>query len=227
MITEKYEYQSLTRLDSDKGRSYATPMGDNVPSVTTIIGKTKPEESKLALKNWRKRIGDRQADLIVTEASARGTRMHKYLEDFILTDELKPAGSNPYSQQSREMAKKIIENGLVNMDEVWGMEVPLYYPKVYAGTTDCIGKYKGKPAIIDFKQTNRPKKKEWIEDYLIQLAAYGQAHDAVYESKIETGVVLMCSADYEFQHWVIEGDEFKENITKWWRRVEEYYNIHH
>ena len=227
MITKKFEYELLSRREVNNQRLYTTPTGEAVPSVTTILSKTKSEESKNALKNWRKRIGDKQADRIVQEAAGRGTRMHKYLEDYIINDELSKAGSNPYSQQSRKMAKLIIEQGLSQMSEIWGMEVSLYFPQIYAGTTDCVGIYDGKPAIIDFKQTNKPKKREWIEEYLIQLAAYSQAHNEIYNSKIETGVVLMCSAEFEFQYWVLEGAEFKQKTRMWWEKVEDYYKNHH
>ena len=123
----------------------------------------------------------------------------KYLEDYILNSELSKAGSNPVSQQSRKMAQEIVDNGLVNVNEFWGVEVPLYFPKIYAGTTDCVGLYEDGPAIIDFKQTNKPKKTEWIQDYFLQLAAYAEAHNEVHGTKITKGVILMCSAEFKFQ----------------------------
>ena len=158
MITEQYKYTALSRKEVDGKRLYSTPDGLAVPSVTTILDKTKPEEAKAALRNWRKRVGEQQANAISKEAAGRGTRMHKWLEDYCLTDEIGEPGSNPYSQQSHKMAGVIVEQGLDKMDECWGVEVPMYFPQVYAGTTDCVGLYNGKPAIIDFKQTNKPKK---------------------------------------------------------------------
>ena len=116
---------------------------------------------------------------------------------------------------------------MCDVDEFWGVEVPLYFPKIYAGTTDCVGTYKGNPAIIDFKQTNKPKKTEWIQDYFLQLAAYSEAHNEVHGSEIKTGVILMCSADFKFQMWVLEGEEFENNVKTWWNRVEQYYLKHH
>lgn len=227
MITERYSYEKISRKQVEGRRLYTTPNGDAVPSVTTILDKTKSEEKRQALRNWKKRVGEAKAQEIVTEASSRGTRMHKYLEDYILNSELSKAGSNPFSQQSRKMAQEIVDNGLVNVNEFWGVEVPLYFPKIYAGTTDCVGLYEDGPAIIDFKQTNKPKKTEWIQDYFLQLAAYAEAHNEVHGTKITKGVILMCSAEFKFQKWVLEGQEFQDNVKTWWNRVEQYYlNFH-
>ena len=223
MITEQYKYTALSRREIDGKRLYSTPDGLAVPSVTTILDKTKPEEAKAALRNWRKRVGDQQANAISKEAAGRGTRMHKWLEDYCLTGELGTPGSNPYSQQSHKMAGVIVEQGLNTMDECWGVEVPMYFPQVYAGTTDCVGLYNGKPAIMDFKQTNKPKKTEWVQDYFCQLCAYAEAHNEVYGTNIQQGVILMCSKDFEYQTWVIEGDEYNKHKRVWWDRVAQYY----
>ena len=223
MIKSLYDYHNLKRKSVDGKRLYSTPDGAAVPSVTTILDRTKSEEKKQALLNWKRRVGEKKAQEIVTEAAGRGTRMHKWLEDYVTTGELGQPGSNPYSQQSHKMATIIVEQGLCNASEYWGTEVPLYFPQVYAGTTDCVGVYNGKPAIIDFKQTNKPKKTEWIEDYFLQLCAYADAHNEVYGTDIQQGVVLMCSKDYEYQTWTIEGEEFDHYKRRWWDRVATYY----
>ena len=202
MITEQHNYKALTRKSVDGRRLYSTPDGLAVPSVTTILDKTKPEKAKQALLNWRKRVGETQAANITKEAAGRGTRMHKWLEDYVLTDDIGIPGSNPYSQQSHKMAEIIVEQGLSNMTECWGVEVPLYFPQIYAGTTDCVGIYNGKPSIIDFKQTNKPKKEEWVQDYFMQLCAYGNAHNEVYGTDIQQGVILMCTPDNFFQRFI-------------------------
>jgi penicillin-binding protein-related factor A (putative recombinase) len=121
------------------------------------------------------------------------------------------------------MANIIVEQGLDKMEECWGTEVPLYFPQVYAGTTDCLGVYNGKAAIIDFKQTNKPKKTEWIGDYFMQLCAYAAAHNEVHGTDIQQGVILMCSKDFQYQTWTIEGEDFEEYSRQWWTRVGEYY----
>jgi len=225
MITNRYQYHNLTRQQQNGSRLYSTPEGFKVPSVTTILDATKSEESRQALANWRNKIGHEKAQQITKEAAGRGTRMHKYLEDYVKTGILTESGGNPYSLQSRRMAEKIIAEGLSNVNEYWGLEVGLYFPELYAGTTDCVGLWQNKPAIIDFKQTNKPKKKEWIDDYFCQLTAYALAHNEVYQTDIKTGIILMCSQNLDFQYWVIEDQEFEHHTHRWLDRVEKFYRL--
>ena len=226
MITNKFDYKELTRTTTEHKRLYQCPDGNAVPSVTTILDKTKSAEKTKALANWRRSIGEAKATEIVTEAANRGTRMHKWLEDYVENNrDMGLPGTNPYSIQSHKMAQLIVENGLVNVDEMWGVEVSLYVPGLYAGTTDAVGVYKGAPAIIDYKQTNKPKKTEWIEDYFLQLCAYGAAHNEVYGTNIRQGVILMCSQDFQFQTWTVEGTEWDKWLDRWYDRVEQYYNL--
>ena len=222
-IPNKYNYVPMSRVEIDGKRRYATPDGEKLPSVTTILDATKSEESKKALHEWRKRVGVQKAQEITTEAAGRGTRMHKWLEDYIKTGVLNEPGSNPYSLQSHKMAQSIINQGLVKCNEYWGTEVPLYYPKIYAGTTDLVGVHDGDEAIMDHKQTNKPKKREWIEDYFVQLAAYANAHNEVHGTKIRKGVIFMCSADNLYQEFILEGTEFDKYTEIWFGRVEKYY----
>lgn len=223
MITEKFNYTQLKRASVEGRRLYTTPDGKAVPSVTTILDKTKSEEKRQALANWKKRVGDAKAQEIVTEAAGRGTRMHKYLEDYCIDSVLKEPGSNPFSQQANKMAQIIIEEGMCDMDEIWGTEVPMYFPELYAGTTDAVGSFNGQPSIIDFKQTNKPKKDEWVDDYKTQLVAYALAHNEVYGTNIKQGVILMCSKDFLFQKWIIKDEEFELFTEHWLNRVQTYY----
>jgi hypothetical protein len=234
LIIPKYNYSLISRESVEGKRLYLCPDGSKVPSVTTILDKTKPAEKIAALQNWKKAVGEEKAQQIVTEAANRGTRMHKFLEDLLITGVFNEAGTNPYSKISRLMASTIVENAFSNVDEFWGSEVGLYYEGLYAGTTDCVGVWKGEEAILDFKQTNKPKKREWIEDYFYQLTAYAQAHNKVHGTSIRTGVILMCSQPKvnekfeileppQYQEFVIELDEFDYWSNKWWDKVEEYY----
>ena len=226
MLIQKYDYTPISRDTVDGHRLYSLPDGTRVPSVTTILDKTKPQEKRDALENWRKRVGIDKAQQITTEAASRGTRMHKWLEDYVRNDrEMGEPGTNPNSQQSHKMAQQIVEHGLKHVDEVWGIEVPLYVPGLYAGTTDACGVYKGSPAIIDYKQTNKPKKTEWIEDYFLQLCAYAAAHNEVHGTDIRQGVILMCSQNYEFQTWTVSGNEWTIWMDRWFDRVEKYYKL--
>ena len=219
----KYKYEPLLRTTVDGSRKYATPDGEKLPSVTTILEATKPEEAKKALQEWRNRVGHKKAQEITTEAAGRGTRMHKWIEDYIKTGKIGEPGSNPYSIQSHTMAQSIINQGLINCSEHWGTEVPLYFPKVYAGTTDLCGIHDGSEAIMDHKQSNKLKKREWIEDYFLQLTAYANAHNEVHGTKIRKGVIFMCTADNVYQEFIVEGAEFDKWSDKWFKRVEEYY----
>ena len=223
LLIEKFNYVKLTRDESQGKRLYATPQGHRVPSVTTILDKTKPAEARAALANWKKAVGEKKAQEIVTEAAGRGTRMHKYLEDYVKGEPLRETVTNPFAQQSLDMARIVIEKGFPKISEVWGSEVPLYFPELYAGTTDCCGVHDGDEAILDFKQTNKPKKLEWIDDYFLQLTAYALAHNEVHGTNIRKGVILMCSKDYQYQEFILEPKDFDYWTNRWCDRVSEYY----
>jgi len=233
MIISRYDYTPCNRETVDGKRHYCLPDGSRVPSVTTILDRTKPQEERDALNQWRKNVGEERAQQITTEAANRGTRMHAYLEQYVLSGDMKPLPSNPYAHPSWFMAAEVILQGLKNVDEFWGVEVPLYYSGLYAGTTDCLGVWKGKPAIMDFKQSNKVKKREWIGGYFLQLAAYAQAHNNMHGTDIDTGVILMATqpkllpdntySTPEYLEFVVEGDEFAYWTEEWTKRVELYY----
>ena len=234
MITQRYNYTPLDRTTIDGKRHYCLPDGSKVPSVTTILDKTKPREKREALENWKKAVGEKRAQEITTEAANRGTRMHAYLEHYVLSADMKPLPSNPYAHPSWYMAAQVILQGLQpNVDEYWGVEVPLYYSGLYAGTTDLIGVWKGRPAIMDFKQSNKPKKREYIEDYFLQLAAYAAAHNEMHGTNIRDGVILMAvqpklleDGSYstpQYLEFEVEEKEFAHWSNEWMKRVELYY----
>jgi genome maintenance exonuclease 1 len=225
MITHNpiYNYQPLQRVDSTDGRRYNTPTG-YLPSVTTILSATKSEESKQKLQEWKKRVGVSEADRITKEASNVGTIMHSILEHWVLNKEYDP-GNNMIHTQAKMMADKVKENISPFISEIWGSEVNLYYPDLYAGTTDLVGMWKGKPAILDFKQTNKPKKREWIEDYFLQLSAYALAHNELYGTNITQGAIFMCSREGNFQLFEVSEGEFEFWKTEWTKRVERFYQI--
>ena len=229
MIIPKFDYTPLARESVEGKRHYALPDGSRVPSVTTILEKTKPAEEKQALQEWKKRVGEQRAQQITTEAANRGTRMHTYLERYVKNDDIGDFPTNPFAQPSWFMAAEVILKGLCNADEFWGSEVPLYYSGLYAGTTDLVGVWKGQPAIMDFKQSNKLKKREWIDDYFLQLAAYAAAHNDTHGTDIKTGVILMCvkpATEHEdpvYQEFVLEPKDFDYWSDQWMRRVELYY----
>ena len=215
-----YIYPTTVRETIDGQRHYLMSK-EKLPSVTTILAATESLEKTEALAKWRESKGEENATRIVDESAARGTAMHKILEKYIMEEgylDLTNIG-----KAAHNMAIRIIEQGLCNLTEFYGTECTLYYPGLYAGQTDLVGIHKGKDAIIDFKQTNKPKKREWIEDYCLQLAAYAMAHNFIYRTKINKGVIMMCSKDNFYQEFVIEGVEFKKYQHRWLGKISQYY----
>ena len=215
-----YRYPKTQREKIEGKRHYVFDK-EKLPSVTTILDATQSAEKREALAKWRESKGEAEATRIVDESAARGTAMHKILEMYIL--EQGYLDETNVGKQAHNMAIRVIEQGLCNVPEYYGTECTLYYPGLYAGQTDLVAIHKGQDAIIDFKQTNKPKRREWIEDYCLQLAAYAMAHNFIYKTEITKGVVMMCSKDNYYQEFIIEGNEFKDYKHNFLRRVDEYY----
>ena len=215
-----YEYpKSIRSLIKDE-RHYEVG-NEKLPSVTTILAATASDEKRESLAKWKLKVGDSKADEIKNQAAKRGTAMHTYLEHHINGGGLLDLSSE--GREAESMAKTIIDKGLPDLHEIWGSEVVLHYPGLYAGATDLCGIYQGRDSIVDFKQSNKPKKDEWIEDYKLQLAAYATAHDYVHRTNIEQGVILMVTPDNFFQRFIINGSQFREYKWKWLERVDKYY----
>jgi genome maintenance exonuclease 1 len=215
-IRKKYVYPKLVRIDSEAGRTYTLDGQPAVPSVTTILSGTK---DKSHLDAWAARVGQDEADRIKNDAATVGTHMHGVVERLLLNRPLETPRTW-LAVKGYWMGYKLIETFMPHVNEVWGTEIPLYYPEKYAGTSDCIGVYKDHSAIIDFKQTNKMKQRKWIEDYFVQLAAYALAHDVSHGTKIEQGVIMMVAQDGETQEFVTCGREFDNYKDMWMRRVE-------
>ena len=215
-----YKYPPSTRSLIEGSRHYDVS-NEMLPSVTTILQSTQSDEKKASLSEWRRKVGENEANRIRDEAATRGTAMHEFLEMYLRGDKLLDLSSE--GQAARGMARTIIEQGLKELKEVWGSEVTLFYPGLYAGQTDLCGIYSGRESIIDFKQTNKPKKIEWIEDYFLQLAGYALAHDCIYKTCVDQGVILMCSKDGFFQKFTSTGKEFTRHKHKFLARVDQFY----
>ncbi len=216
-FVEKYPYEEFSKVSKNKKRHYETPDGRQVPSVTTILSATK---DMTHLNAWKKRVGEQKAQQIATESANIGTVMHRSLEKHVKGQDRTP-GSNLIQQKAHAMANVIIENGLRDVSEVWGSEVSLYYPELYAGTTDLVGIYKDQPFIGDFKQARKLKKKEWVEDYYLQLTAYAEAHNKMYDTKIRNGRMFICTQNNEFQTFEIEN--YDQWVGRWYAKLEQYY----
>ena len=218
----KFTYPKSTRSIINGSRHYLID-NSRLPSVTSILSATKSEEDKAGIAAWKERVGHKEAERIKIEASNRGSSLHKFLESYLL-DKLN-MDLLEEDNQVKKMGEKIIENGIKNkLSEIWGVEATLYYPNKYAGTADCIGVYEGKETIVDFKQSNKPKKKEYIFDYFLQLGAYSLAHNIIYNSKITQGVVLLCTVDNLFQDFKIEGEQLIQFQNKFLEKVEQFYH---
>jgi len=221
MLTNKYDYPKLKRIQTSAGRQYVGKDEKPVPSVTTILSDT---GDKTALINWRKRVGEQEAQRISTESANLGTKVHNALEKYILQEEYEIKGNNLISVMAKRMVDSMLNEGFVNVDELWGTEVGLIAQGLYAGTSDAIGLHKGSPAIIDFKTAKKIKKREWIEDYFLQGCAYALAHNEMFNTDIKKVAILMVDREAEFAEFVIEGDEFDAYCEKWANRVADYYS---
>ena len=216
---DKYSYVGGTRYMDNGTRNYEVA-GYRLPSVTTILGRTKDDTF---LKDWIARKGRKEAERIKNQSATRGTAMHKYLENYVLGkgyEDLTELG-----QETKRMAEKVIEVGLAPVSGYYGSEVTLYYPGLYAGSTDLVGVHNDKETIMDFKQANRPKKEEWIGDYKLQAAAYAMAHDQVHGSTIEQCVIMVCTPDLYYQEFKIDGLNLRKAKYDFLKRLDQYHEL--
>ena len=216
---DKYTYVDATRIEEHGSRLYDVN-GTRLPSVTTILGATKNQQF---LKEWKAKVGEQEAERIKNLSSRRGTSMHKFLEHHVLGtgyDDLTELG-----QKAKAMADKVIEVGLAPVEEYYGSEVTLYYPGLYAGSTALVCIHNGKDTVVDFKQSNTPKRADWIEDYFMQIAAYAMAHDYVHNSQIKQGVIMICTPDLYYQEFKVEGAELRSWKHKFLKRLDMYYEL--
>ena len=215
-----YNYPPSTRSTTDGLRTYDVGK-EKLPSVTTILSATQSTEKQESLARWKASVGEEQATRIKEQAAARGTDMHTHLAHHILGQgylDLRPEG-----RIAKDMSSTIIAKGFNDLQEIWGSEVVVYYPGLYAGATDLVGIYDYEDSIIDFKQSNKPKRREWIDDYFLQLGAYAMAHNYVHRTEITQGVILMCTPDNYFQKFQVKGKEFIRYQHQFLERVNKYY----
>ena len=212
---KKFTYPKSVRSLVNDARHY--DVGDEkLPSVTTILSATQSDEKRESLAKWIAKKGE-------NEAAKRGSAMHSILEHHILGNN--SLDLTDVGQEAHRMAKVVIEKGFSNLEEVWGSEVVLSYPGLYAGQTDLVGVYQGRESIVDFKQSNKPKREEWIEDYYYQGVAYATAHDCIYGTRIEQCVIMMCTPDLFYQQFVLNGSRFRQYKWKWLWRLSEFYRL--
>ena len=216
----KFEYVRGPRATVQGSRTYDIE-GKPLPSVTTILDKTKDQDYII---KWKKRVGVDEASRIKNLSSKRGTAMHKFIEKHLEGTGYDDA--TPVGREAKPMARKIIEDGLAPLEEVWGSEVTLYYPDLYAGTTDLVGIYNGLETLIDYKQSNRPKQREWITDYFLQVGAYCLAHDYLYDTRIKQAIIMVCKPDLYYQELKVEGVDLRQQKYNFMDRLENYNDSH-
>ena len=221
MITNKFNYPELKRLNNDLGRFYIDPQNNHVPSVTTVLNNI--SDKKTSIDQWRKRVGDIEADRVMKEATDIGSMVHLSLENYLNNEDHNVFSQDGIGIMAEGMSNKLINDSLKDISEVYGLEVHLVLNDLYAGTADCVGILDGEETIIDFKTSKRIKKKEWIDDYCIQLAAYTMAHNYVHRTGISKGVIMMCSKDNFYQEFIIQGLEMKKYMHMFLKRIDEYY----
>ena len=217
----KYSYIRGEQItDHETGTRVYDFQGMRLPSVTTILAKTKDQSY---LTNWKKKVGHEEAERIKNLSSKRGTAMHKFLEKHIQSSgyyDLTEIG-----QQAKPMAQKIIDVGLAPISEYYGSEIMVHYTGLYAGSTDLVCLHNDLETIVDFKQSNKPKKVEWIDEYFLQIAAYAMAHDEFYRSRIRQGVIMICTPDLYYQEFKIQDTELKRWKHKWLARLDAYNDL--
>jgi len=217
---KQFIYPKTVRSSINGVRKYSIN-DEKLPSVTTILSSTQDASKAESLARWKLKVGEVEAERIKNTAATRGTAMHTYLEHYIKGG--KVLDLTDVGREASSMGQTIIDKGFPDLEEVWGVECTLFYPGLYAGQTDLCGVYQGRESIIDFKQSNKPKRAEWIEDYKLQLVAYATAHDCIFGTNIEQGVILMCTPDNFFQRFLVNGSEFREYKWKWLRKISDYY----
>ncbi len=227
-INNKFAYPKSMRSIYKGSRHYDVG-GDKYPSVTNILAETKSQEDKDALNKWKKDIGFKEAAIISKQSSERGTTLHQYLESILLNKmngELLEEINLP-----KKMAETIVDNGINNqINEVYGCEAVLYYDGnfKFAGTADAVvNSSYNEIKILDFKQSNRPKKREYsvINEYGLQLALYSIAHDNMFGTNIKSTEILMCTPNLIFQKFEFKDQEFEKLKKEAMNRVEQYYNL--
>ena len=216
-MQNKYKYPELERVDRSLGRYYKDSNDNLVPSVTTVLSNTSIKSS--GINDWKNRVGETEANRVIKQSTDIGTYVHEALENYLNGSDWDNFGDDYESKISQLITKKFITAALVDINQVWGLEVGLILDSLYAGTADCVGEYKNIPTLIDFKTAKRIKKREWIEDYFLQGCAYANAHNVMFNTSINQVVILMVDRDLIFEKFVVEPKEFEFLTKKWKQRL--------
>lgn len=222
MITNKFKYPELNRVENDLGRFYIDLQNNHVPSVTTVLSNV--SDKKSSIDQWRRRVGDEEADRVIKEATDIGTMVHLALENYLRGEDQNIFSNDSIGNLARKMSEKFINDALCDISEVYGLEVHLVLEKLYAGTVDCVGVIDGKNTIIDFKTSRRIKKKEWIDDYFLQCVAYANAHNVMFDTNISQVAILMVDRDLMYKKFLVKDNEFKHFTSIWKQKLLKFHN---
>lgn len=196
----------LTRKTTEEGRRYFTPTGEAYPSVTTVLSIL----SKAGIIAWRKRVGEDVANRISSQASRRGTAVHKICENYIDNKEDWKEGVQPSNMYMFNSMKPVLDDKISN---VWFQECFLYSDELQtAGQVDCIGEWEGELAVIDFKTSRRLKKESDITGYFMQVAFYAKAFTEMTGQEVNKGVVFIGVDDNDPQTFVFDTNEYLDHF---------------
>ena len=203
----KFDIKSET---IDGKRFYILPDGTTkVKSVTTIISDA---SDKTALLEWKKRVGEKEAQRITTQATRRGSSVHSIAERYVLNEEDYIKSENPFSLESFTHIKNVLDNSVNN---ILGVELPLFSKVLKtAGRTDLVAEYEGVPSIIDFKTSKKIKKEEWIENYFLQSTVYAMMFEAIYKIKIPQIAILITVDNEGIQKFIKPREEYVNKVIE-------------
>lgn len=206
----KPEYITLNR------KRHLSFQGQTYPSVTSILSATKPQKDRMALQQWRKRIGAKQAQQITNNASRRGISVHVAIKQYL---------------QQKEIAEEVIDNPywhsikpvLDEVEQVHLVESAIYHSLYrYGGCFDCLGEWKGKLCVFDWKTASKPKKTEWITDYFLQVTAYIKAINYLYNVEIEQGIIAIALSEQPAQIFVLDEEALADYWQQFIRRLQQW-----
>lgn len=214
-----FELPELECETLSTGRTYVTPEGKKYPSITTVLG----ERSKKSILEWRKRVGEAEANRISGKASTRGTAVHKLAEDYLNNDPNWSKGAMPANLFSFNQIRPILDSRVNN---IWQQEIPLYSDRLeMAGRVDCIAELDGVLTIIDFKTSTKEKKKEWITSYFMQGAFYAAAFYERVNIAIKQTAIIIAVDDSEPQVFIEPTFDYLPELQKCRKEYKQIYNI--
>ena len=219
-MANKFDYPDISTVSHSGQRWYDCPNGF-YPSITTILGNTEPPEKVASLQNWKDSLGHVKAAEVSKKATDHGTNVHLLAERYLKKEQV-DATINGQPVPTPDMAAfNALKLKLNKIDEIWGQEVALYSETIeVAGRCDLVGMYKGIPCIVDFKTSSRVKQRKDIEAYELQLAFYGIAHNEMFGTDINTGIILMVAeTGFPMEFSVVLADQYEklaQRVEKFW-----------